>query len=160
VSAAADVQAARFFQALGDPTRLALLEELRGGEKNVGELVDALGCPQPKVSRHLRVLKDAGLVRDRREGRHVGYALSTSRGWPAPAREWMGALAPGLPLSEGRPAMSSEGRRAAPSAPRPAAAAPATPATPAAPATSVPPVEPRPGPALVRRPSSLEAHLL
>jgi DNA-binding transcriptional ArsR family regulator len=100
VSGEGEAQAARFFQALGDPTRLALLAALREGERNVTELVDALGCPQPKVSRHLKVLKEAGLVRDRRDGRHVGYALATSKAWPAEARRWLEALEPGLPLRE------------------------------------------------------------
>jgi hypothetical protein len=62
--------------------------------------VDALGCPQPKVSRHLKVLKDAGLVRDRRDGRHVEYALTTSKAWPVPARAWLETLDSGLPLRE------------------------------------------------------------
>ncbi|MFN8178486.1 MAG: metalloregulator ArsR/SmtB family transcription factor [bacterium] len=159
MSDAAEAEAARFFQALGDPTRLALLEELRGGEKNVGELVDALGCPQPKVSRHLKVLKAAGLVRDRREGRHVGYALSTSRAWPAPARQWMGSLESGLPLEESRAAMPSEERRGAALAPRPAPSPSVRPETATAPAASASPAEARPEPARVRRPS-LEAHLL
>jgi DNA-binding transcriptional ArsR family regulator len=88
-----DPGAARFFQALGDPTRLALLEELRGGARNVGALVAALGCPQPKVSRHLRALREAGLVRDRREGRNVVYVLAASRGWPAAAGTWVARLA-------------------------------------------------------------------
>ena len=108
-----DESAAHFFQALGDPTRLALLSELRAGERNVTELVDALGCPQPKVSRHLKVLKDAGLVRDRRDGRHVGYALSTSKAWPVAARAWLEAFEMGLPLREVR-APEAESRRTEP----------------------------------------------
>jgi DNA-binding transcriptional ArsR family regulator len=116
VSAALD--AARFFQALGDPTRLALLDLLRDGERNVGELVDALGCPQPKISRHLKVLKEAGLVRDRREGRHVSYTLSTSRAWPEAARAWLGALEPGLPLRESGPRATGEAASPAPRRPR------------------------------------------
>ena len=91
-----DADAVRFFQALGDGTRLALLTELRRDERTVGELVDTLGCPQPKVSRHLKVLKEAGLVRDRREGRNVTYALTTVRSWPRPAREWLARLEAGL----------------------------------------------------------------
>lgn len=99
--------AARFFLALSDPTRLALLDALRDGERPVGELVDALGCPQPKVSRHLKVLKEAGIVRDRRDGRNVLYALSTPRGWPAEARAWIERLDAGL-LPQ---AMTAEGTR-------------------------------------------------
>jgi DNA-binding transcriptional ArsR family regulator len=94
--------AARFFQALGEPTRLALIEELRAGERNVNDLVRALGCPQPKVSRHLKVLKDAGIVRDEREGRHVAYALATERNWPREVRVWLDRLAAGVPLRSAR----------------------------------------------------------
>ena len=89
-------EAARFFQALGDETRLALLLQLRDGEKTVGALVEALGCPQPKVSRHLKVLKDVGLVRDRKEGRHVRYGLATSSRWGSGPREWVERLDAGL----------------------------------------------------------------
>ena len=130
-----DADAARFFQALGDPTRLALLEILRGGERNVGELVAVLGCPQPKVSRHLKVLKDVGLVCDTREGRNVAYALTVPRAWPVAARSWVERLDTGLPLRDvaaagreraavGRTApRKEETERAA--APKPAAPRPA-----------------------------------
>lgn len=112
---APDAEAARFFQALGDPTRLALLELLRGGERNVGDLVTALGCPQPKVSRHLKVLKEAGLVRDARDGRNVAYALTSTRMWPPAASRWVERLEAGLPLRAG-PAReaAAPGRTAAP----------------------------------------------
>jgi DNA-binding transcriptional ArsR family regulator len=89
-------EAARFFLALSDATRLALIEELRAGERTVGELVVRLRCPQPKVSRHLKVLKDAGLVRDRRDGRNVHYELATRSSWPDSAREWIERLDAGL----------------------------------------------------------------
>ncbi|MGQ0720359.1 MAG: ArsR/SmtB family transcription factor [Candidatus Eiseniibacteriota bacterium] len=91
-------EAARFFLALSDATRLALLEELRVGERTVGELVERLRCPQPKVSRHLKVLKDAGLVRDRRDGRKVHYELSTRSSWPDAAKGWIELLDAGLPV--------------------------------------------------------------
>jgi DNA-binding transcriptional ArsR family regulator len=89
-------EAARFFLALADATRLALLAELRVGERTVGELVERLSCPQPKVSRHLKVLKDAGLVHDRRDGRNVRYELATRSAWPQAAREWIEQLDAGL----------------------------------------------------------------
>ena len=92
--------AARFFQALGDETRLALLEQLRDGEKTVGALVEALGCPQPKVSRHLKVLKKAGLVRDRKDGRHVAYELATTARWAKEPRRWIELLDAGLVPAE------------------------------------------------------------
>jgi len=68
-------EAARAFHALSDPTRLAILERLRGGERCVCELTDALEAAQSRLSFHLRTLRDAGLVTDRREGRWVYYAL-------------------------------------------------------------------------------------
>lgn len=63
------------FHALSDPTRLEIIELLRHGERCVCELVDALGAAQSRLSFHLRVLKEAGLVADRREGRWVYYTL-------------------------------------------------------------------------------------
>ena len=58
--------------ALGDPTRRAVLEVLREGERSVGRLADDLPVSRPAVSQHLRILKGAGLVTDRVEGaRHL-----------------------------------------------------------------------------------------
>ena len=58
--------------ALGDPTRRAVFERLRTGPKAVGELAAGLPVSRPAVSQHLRVLREAGLVSERREGtRHV-----------------------------------------------------------------------------------------
>jgi ArsR family transcriptional regulator len=68
-------RAAPLFQALSDPTRLAILEMLRSGERCVCELQDALDAAQSRLSFHLKVLKDAGLVRDRKEGRWSYYTL-------------------------------------------------------------------------------------
>jgi ArsR family transcriptional regulator len=68
-------RAAGLFHALSDETRLAVLEMLRGGERCVCELQDALGAAQSRLSFHLKVLKEAGLVTDRREGRWAYYAL-------------------------------------------------------------------------------------
>jgi ArsR family transcriptional regulator len=68
-------RAAVVFQALSDPTRLAILEMLRDGERCVCELQDALDAAQSRLSFHLKVLKDVGLVRDRREGRWSYYTL-------------------------------------------------------------------------------------
>ncbi len=64
------------FHALSDETRVAAIQLLRGGERCVCELQDELGAAQSRLSFHLRVLKDAGLVTDRREGRWAYYALS------------------------------------------------------------------------------------
>ena len=61
--------------ALGDPTRRAILELLRDGPKPVVELADALPVSRPAVSQHLRVLKQAGLVADTAAGRRRLYAV-------------------------------------------------------------------------------------
>jgi DNA-binding transcriptional ArsR family regulator len=93
-------RAARFFQALGDPTRIRLLQLLRDGERTVGDLVGALGVPQPKVSRHLKVLREVGLVRADRDGRTVRCRLGMSTSWPVEGREWVDRLALGMPEAE------------------------------------------------------------
>lgn len=68
-------EAADAFQALSDPKRLRILELLREGERCVCELTDALGVGQSLLSFHLKTLRDAGLVRGRRDGRWVHYSL-------------------------------------------------------------------------------------
>src|SRR5919107_3888880 len=68
-------RAAHLFHALSDETRLAVLEMLRDGERCVCDLQEALEAAQSRLSFHLRVLKDAGLVADRREGRWSYYTL-------------------------------------------------------------------------------------
>ena len=63
------------FRALSDPTRRGIFERLcREGEKTVGALTARAGVSQPVVSKHLAVLKTAGLVRDRHEGRQTHYS--------------------------------------------------------------------------------------
>ena len=69
-------RATRLFQALSDLTRLSILQRLRLGERCVCELTDALDAAQSRLSFHLKVLKDAGLVSDRREGRWMYYTLN------------------------------------------------------------------------------------
>jgi len=69
-------QAQRWFHALSDETRLQLLELLRDGEQCVCDLTDALDAAQSRLSFHLKTLKDAGLVTDRKQGRWVYYALN------------------------------------------------------------------------------------
>jgi DNA-binding transcriptional ArsR family regulator len=61
--------------ALGDPTRRAVLELLRTGERPVGELAAALPVSRPAVSQHLRVLRGAGLVTERRDGTRRLYRV-------------------------------------------------------------------------------------
>ena len=70
---------ARLFHALSDETRLAILEMLRGGERCVCDLQDELDAAQSRLSFHLKVLRDAGLVRDRKAGRWSYYSLNAAR---------------------------------------------------------------------------------
>ena len=69
-------RAARWFRALADATRLRLVERLRDGEECVCNLTGALDAGQSRLSFHLKILKDAGLVIDRRQGRWVYYSLN------------------------------------------------------------------------------------
>ena len=64
------------FHALSDGTRLSILQRLRFGEQCVCNLTDALDAAQSRLSFHLKVLKDAGLVTDRREGRWMYYTMN------------------------------------------------------------------------------------
>lgn len=68
-------RATRLFHALSDGTRLSILQRLRFGERCVCDLTDALDAAQSRLSFHLKVLKDAGLVTDRREGRWSYYTI-------------------------------------------------------------------------------------
>jgi ArsR family transcriptional regulator len=63
------------FHALSDPTRLRILSLLERNERCVCELTDALGAAQSRLSFHLKILKEAGLLVDRKEGRWVYYRL-------------------------------------------------------------------------------------
>jgi DNA-binding transcriptional ArsR family regulator len=63
------------FTALGDPTRRAIFERLAGGPWAVGQLASELPVSRPAVSQHLRVLKEAGLVTDRRDGNRRLYQV-------------------------------------------------------------------------------------
>ena len=64
---------------LADPNRLAILHELRDGEKSVGEIVTALGLRQSNTSRHLAVMRDRGLVAARRDGTTIYYGLTNEQ---------------------------------------------------------------------------------
>ncbi len=66
---------ARQFQALSDPTRLSILQSLQGGECCVCDLQSELAAAQSRLSFHLRVLKNAGFVTDRKDGRWSWYQL-------------------------------------------------------------------------------------
>src|SRR6202171_5118479 len=80
------------FKTLADPTRRAIFEQLcRKGEQTVGALTAHAGVSQPAVSKHLGVLKQAGLVRDRHEGRQTHY--SAQLGALAPLIDWTSQMA-------------------------------------------------------------------
>jgi DNA-binding transcriptional ArsR family regulator len=79
------------FNAVAEPRRRQILEILAAGERPVNDLVAALGMAQPLVSKHLRVLREVGLVRVREEGRQRLYRLD---GRPLqPIHEWVGGFA-------------------------------------------------------------------
>jgi len=67
---------AKLCKTFADPTRLIMIEELRGGEKSVSELIRLLDIPQAAASRHLAVLRDRGVVQTRRKGNIVFYSLT------------------------------------------------------------------------------------
>jgi len=67
------------FRALADPTRRQILQDLRGGELAAGEIASRFAISGPSVSRHLAVLKAAGLVRDRRDANRILYSLQEDR---------------------------------------------------------------------------------
>lgn len=67
---------AAFFRAFSEPTRLALLQELKQGALSVGELVDRLPTTQANISKQLKILHEAGLVRREKLGTHVLYSIS------------------------------------------------------------------------------------
>ena len=82
---------AQTFAVLAEPTRLQILGQLRSGERSVGELVDILGVPQPAVSKHLKVLREAGFVSARSEAQQRIYQiepkpLKALDAWLAPYR--------------------------------------------------------------------------
>src|SRR5215831_11267438 len=78
------------FNAIAEPQRREILELLRSGERPVTELARELGLTQPGASKHLRVLREVGLVRDRKAGRQRVYGLD-ARGL-RPVHEWAGGF--------------------------------------------------------------------
>jgi DNA-binding transcriptional ArsR family regulator len=83
-----DTQAPDLFRTLADPTRRAVFERLAGeGELSVGDLTAGAGVSQPAVSQPLAVLRQAGLVTERREGRYVRYAAAPEG--LKPLADWM-----------------------------------------------------------------------
>ena len=78
------------FSALGDPTRRAIISRLAGGEVTVMELAEPFAMSQPAISRHLRVLEEAGLITRRREGAKRPCRLAP--GGTAEIDQWLGLL--------------------------------------------------------------------
>jgi len=87
------------FEALAEPNRRRILDVLREGERPAGDLVEALAISQPGVSKHLKLLREAGLVSVRADGQRRLYrlepqGLSELEAWLAPYRRfWAGRLA-------------------------------------------------------------------
>ena len=82
------------FNAIAEPQRREILALLRSGERPVTELAQQLGMTQPGASKHLRVLREVGLVRDRKAGKQRLYALDAhglQRGL-RPVHEWTGGF--------------------------------------------------------------------
>ncbi len=65
-------------KALSDPTRREILNLLKGGRMSAGDIVDRFEVTGASISRHLSVLRDADLIRDKREGKHIYYELNAS----------------------------------------------------------------------------------
>ena len=84
---------ARWFHALSDPTRLQIIECLGTGEQCVCDLTERLEAAQSRLSFHLKTLKDAGLLNDRREGRWVYYSLNPET--VDELHEWLASLKDG-----------------------------------------------------------------
>ena len=100
---APDVQ----FAALADPTRCRVVELLHGRPLPVHELAAAFSISRPAISRHLRVLKDAGLVREEKHGRENLYSLQRQRLRPLADwlnRHWNSRRAPAWRAAEAAPA--------------------------------------------------------
>jgi ArsR family transcriptional regulator len=68
----------KFFKALGEPTRLKILKLLVEKEMCVCELMDVLDMNQPRISQHLRVLKEAGVIKERKQAQWIYYSLCCS----------------------------------------------------------------------------------
>jgi DNA-binding transcriptional ArsR family regulator len=79
VSQLTSAEETNVFRALADPTRRQILQDLRPGELTAGEIAQRFPISGPSVSRHLGVLKSAGLVRERRDANKIYYALVEDR---------------------------------------------------------------------------------
>ncbi|NVM99770.1 helix-turn-helix transcriptional regulator [Arthrobacter sp. SDTb3-6] len=122
------------FAVIAEVTRRDILEALATGHKAVGQLVEELGVSQPTVSKHLRVLREAGVVTMRAQGQKRFYSINTE---PLTlVSEWLDGLGAGVAATPRpvAPARVAAPAPAAPAAPTPAAPAAPTPAASAAPA--------------------------
>ena len=108
------------FDVLAEPTRRRILDLLRAGERPVGDLVDGLGVSQPSVSKHLKVLRDSGVVEARVEAQRRLYRIRSEPlrevdDWLAPFRDLWGptldALEQHLDLMDGSRAPDKPGER-------------------------------------------------
>lgn len=89
---------ARFLRTLSDPTRLRLLGILQDGEQNVTALRRTLALPQPTVSHHLALLRSAGLVANRRDGKQVFYSLNRQIASPLAERRGLNIVTDAVEL--------------------------------------------------------------
>ena len=108
--------AAQIFEVLSEPSRRRILDLLLERPRAVGELVERVGLSQPGTSKHLRVLREAGLVRARGEGRRRIYQVSPAPleeldAWLAPYRRLWAASLDRLEDALDRPAGRKGGRR-------------------------------------------------
>ncbi|MBN1504191.1 MAG: metalloregulator ArsR/SmtB family transcription factor [Candidatus Eisenbacteria bacterium] len=99
----------RLFRALSDPTRLEIVQLVSSSPRNVTELTSLVGVSQPKVSRHLKILRDAGLLNDVRRGKWVWYEIA-----PGSAGQPGGGIATAMSVlfggTEAEPVVAAPGR--------------------------------------------------
>lgn len=104
-----DTDSAPAFRALADPVRRQILVRLRSGGRSVQELASEFPISRPAVSKHLRILREGGLVTEHREGRHRIYELVASS--VGRARRWLAALESTEPRARPRVARQVVARR-------------------------------------------------
>ena len=104
---------ARTLRTLSDPTRLRLLGLLQDGEQNVTALRRKLGLPQPTVSHHLALLRSAGLVANRRDGKQVFYSLNDPAATSLGAGGGLNIITDSVELRIARSGVNGELRRQA-----------------------------------------------
>jgi len=105
---------ARFLRTLSDPTRLRLLGILQDGEQNVTALCRTLSLPQPTVSHHLALLRSAGLVANRRDGKQVFYSLNRQIASPLAERRGLNIVTEAVELRIAHAGVNGELSRQAP----------------------------------------------